>query len=129
MPNARKCPVCAIALTTTELYRQTVDRCLQCNGVYFDAGELESIIKLVRLAGEVKLDEEEIDTVGEQERERILRCPIDDEVMIKHEIAGVVIDICDKCRGIWLDDREITALKFAEQHVRANLNLYIRLGN
>ena len=37
-------------------------------------------------------------------------CPRDGKLMDKKVINDVVIDICPKCKGIWLDDDEINKL-------------------
>jgi Zn-finger nucleic acid-binding protein len=39
------------------------------------------------------------------------------------------MDKCPTCKGIWLDDGEAAALMIAQGHVRANVGLYLRLGN
>ena len=110
------------------MQQQLIDRCPQCNGIYFDKGELESLVQLVRLFRVGRLDEPDIDTIPEAEKGRPLCCPHDGTVMGKKEIGSQVIDICPKCEGIWLDDQEIVALKIAENHIKSNLRLYIRLG-
>ncbi len=40
-----KCPKCGADLTTSEYHGIQVDRCPECHGVWFDAGEVESITK------------------------------------------------------------------------------------
>lgn len=125
----RKCPRCPSNLVEVDFHGQRVDRCEQCLGIYFDHGELESIIHLVDLFCNANLQEEEIDTIHEREKQDQLLCPVDGELMEKREVAGQIIDICPKCQGIWLDNGEVLALKSAEKHIRQNLNLYIRLGS
>lgn len=124
----RTCYECDESLQKIELQGQTVDRCPKCEGIFFDAGELESIIHLVKLYQGLKLDEEEIDSVPEVEHKRIVHCPEDNAEMQPHDIMGLTIDRCPQCKGVWLDRGEIAALKLAENHIRQNLNLYIRLG-
>lgn len=126
----RLCPACHIPLTETLLHRQTVDRCHQCNGIFFDAGELESILQIVDIFNHIHLSEDDIDPIPDIEKKRILQCPEDQSTMIKEEIGeNIVIDLCEQCQGIWLDDHEITALKRIETHIRNYLNLYIKLGS
>jgi Zn-finger nucleic acid-binding protein len=122
------CPVCRLALQEMKLQTQLVDRCPQCNGIYFDQGELEVLVKLIRIFGQVELGERDIDTIPTTEKERTLACPSDGKIMNKENVAGHIIDKCSHCQGIWLDDNEIVALKLSERHIRENLNLYIRLG-
>ena len=40
-----KCPKCGADLTTEEYHGIQVDRCHECLGVWFDAGEAESLLK------------------------------------------------------------------------------------
>lgn len=124
----RPCPVCSVPLEEISLHSEKVDRCPQCNGIYFDKGELESIIKLVDLVNSVQLSEEEIDTIDPSEHERKLHCSVDQTLMEKREIGGYVIDICPTCSGIWLDNDELALLKMTQEHIKQNLQLYIRLG-
>jgi Zn-finger nucleic acid-binding protein len=124
----RKCPACSVPLAEVDLHRETVDRCPSCNGIYFDAGELESIVRLVRLAQGAALEEDEIETVSPQESARALACPADGTIMEKQDIGGTVVDRCPLCRGIWLDNGEIVALRMVENHIKENILLYVRLG-
>lgn len=125
----RKCPACSDDLVETGLHGQLVDRCRSCNGIFFDAGELESILRIVDLFTSIPMDEEEIDTVPREEVDRIMTCPAEGIPMDPVDAAGLIIDVCPECRGIWLDGGEITALKIAERHIIENIQLYIRLGN
>ena len=36
-----------------------------------------------------------------------MQCPIDGEALVITERAGVEIDYCPKCRGVWLDRGEL----------------------
>lgn len=124
----RTCPACGAPLQSRTLHGQDIDRCPSCRGVYFDAGELEAVVGLVREFEQVELTEPEIESARAREPSRTLRCPADGEEMEKYEIGGEVVDRCARCSGIWLDDGEVAALKLAEQHIRSYIDLYIRLG-
>ncbi len=125
----RKCPVCDdVSLVEVELQGEEVDRCPQCNGIYFDQGELESIVEMIQLFLSVQLEENEIDTFEASEVSRQMKCPADQSIMEKRDLGGHVMDVCPTCKGIWLDDREIAMLKITEYHIQQNLNLYLRLG-
>lgn len=129
MNDNRMCPVCKTALTKEFIHNETVDRCKQCNGIYFDKGELENISHIIRLFQQSNMDEQEIKTGALARHTRHVKCPVDDETMEAYGLAGIIVDICPHCDGIWLDDGEIQALKIAENHIKQNLNLFIRLGN
>ncbi len=40
-----KCPKCGADLSTEDYHGVEVDRCPECHGVWFDAGEVESLVK------------------------------------------------------------------------------------
>lgn len=125
----RTCPVCQKNLDEIKLHSQVVDRCKVCNGIYFDQGELETILHIIGLFNQIELGEADIDTIPAAEKTRDLRCPADGQIMQKREVTGNIIDICPHCQGIWLDDREILALKLSERHIKDNLGLYFKLGH
>lgn len=41
----------------------------------------------------------------------IVRCPSCDIVMTPQSRAGITVDICLKCKGVWLDPGEIDILE------------------
>lgn len=40
-----KCPKCGMDLTTIEFQGISVDKCPNCNGTFFDAGEVEQLLE------------------------------------------------------------------------------------
>lgn len=42
-----------------------------------------------------------------KKKEKILRCPLDNEIMTKLTSQGVTVDRCSKCGGMWLDKGEM----------------------
>ena len=44
-PNWMKCPKCGDDMEEIELMRIKVDKCLQCQGIYFDNGELQILLE------------------------------------------------------------------------------------
>lgn len=124
----RRCPRCTTELIEAAFEGERVDRCGRCQGMFFDAGELESILGMMRLYGAAVLMEDEIPAVPDEELERRRTCPADGGPMSPRQIGALTIDVCARCSGVWLDEGELAALKRAEQHIRDNLNLYIRLG-
>ncbi|HLC63298.1 MAG TPA: zf-TFIIB domain-containing protein [Candidatus Nanoarchaeia archaeon] len=43
----------------------------------------------------------------DENKEKLLMCPRCEKAMEKVTKQGVTIDVCNKCHGIWLDDKEI----------------------
>ncbi|MFT7623149.1 MAG: Zn-finger nucleic acid-binding protein [Myxococcota bacterium] len=125
----RICPNDGDPLVEEAMVGQRVDRCQLCGGIFFDKGELESILRLVKHFHKVTLDEADIETVPCAERCRDVACVNGHGTMTPQDLGGIIIDACDTCGAVWLDHGEIVALKIAEASVRQNITLYLRLGN
>jgi ribosomal protein L37AE/L43A len=39
-----------------------------------------------------------------------MKCPRCDGTLVERTVADAVIDVCDKCRGVWLDTGELDLL-------------------
>jgi len=101
-------------------YKQVeLDYCGNCQGVWFDAGELELLLEKAGVDGARSF----MDTLlhqpeaGTDEKRR--KCPICRRRMKKASIAGashVLIDGCERGDGIWFDGGEVDHLvKFLSQ--------------
>jgi len=93
-----------------------------------DKGELASLIRMVKFFREVTLEEKDIPSIAIEEVERQVECPVDKTLMEPTDFVMTVVDICPECGGVWLDGGEITTLKLAENNIRQNHDLYVRLG-
>lgn len=127
--HTRNCPTDGVALVEETMAAQLVERCPDCAGLFFDKGELESILRIARHFQAVRLDEPELETIPAEEVERHVMCPADGTHMNPRELGGTIIDECPQCEGLWLDHGEVVALKIAEASIRQNLSLYLRLGS
>ena len=123
----RKCPRCNLPMASTTLHSEKVERCSECNGTFFDKGELGSIINLIQIYREVEFDEKDIQTLEDSER-KPYTCPSDGFDMTRKDYLGAILDECRDCGGLWLDDGEIASLATTATHIQQNLKLYIRLG-
>ena len=124
----RHCYECDAQTNEIDFHGEKVDKCEKCGGLFFDKGELSKIVHLAEVFHNIHIEEEDIDSVPQAEHQRIVYCPADKSEMKPMDIAGLIIDVCPDCGGVWLDDGEISALKLAENHIKQNLQLYIRLG-
>lgn len=120
-----KCPCDGTELTKRRYERDImVDLCLTCRGVWLDPGELEAIEETherdyaEELARMVDLGYNAYE-LARQKGGRTLRCPRCGDEMEAREYARcsqVMIDVCRKDHGIWLDRGELEALEtFFEQ--------------
>jgi Zn-finger nucleic acid-binding protein len=80
------------------------DLCPTCRGVFFDLFALEQLLKN-DLAAHTVGDASEILSPSLSERTE-LDCPRCPAKMLRRELAGVDIEWCDGCRGIFLDAGE-----------------------
>jgi Zn-finger nucleic acid-binding protein len=99
-----------------------VDVCFICEGLWFDAGELEKVIKAdAKDFKFIDVDREELDgkeivNFKEELDKTECKCPrcSDGTKLIRKEHEGirkVNVDVCPKCNGIWLDGGEIKELR------------------
>jgi len=100
------CPVCNNSMVVLELEQIEIDYCIDCGGIWLDAGELElmletesernRIINLFKKAGPGK--------------EKSYNCPICGKRMLKFDIGEeekVKIDKCKRNHGLWFDKGEL----------------------
>ena len=112
----RICPNCDIPLN---LHRVDsfgsiyIDKCDECQGIFFDFGELEQILKKeVKSKGykDIQLLKEVIENpLMQKEKPRYKKCPVCQEKMLRvnyQKRSGVIIDKCNK-DGFWLDGGEL----------------------
>lgn len=114
------CPVCTNAMITLELDDVEIDHCLDCGGIWLDAGELEMLLGNSESAKSVIESFKAADGSGEKLR----RCPICLKKMEKIHVGkgakAVLIDRCRKADGLWFDRGELedifTGAEFDEEH-------------
>ena len=101
------CPVCKNAMITLELAEVEIDHCIDCGGIWLDAGELELLLGDPEKSKQL-LDSFEIDSNC---TERPRRCPICDKKMQKIVVGKatptLLIDKCTKGDGLWFDKGEL----------------------
>jgi Zn-finger nucleic acid-binding protein len=104
------CPKCR----TVTLARQRVpdanveiDYCPTCKGLWFEATELESIMRLAARDLKVPWGAEKVGIL----------CPACREFLFafKYPQTLVTVDMCDKCHGLWLDAGEGPEIKAVRQ--------------
>lgn len=104
------CPKCAgKRLEAATVKGIEVDQCPACRGVWFDEQELsrllattpEELKPIARGRGDAAQDT------------RPGRCPRDAQPLMRVRSArqpAVVVDVCPRCRGLWLDGGELAQL-------------------
>lgn len=111
------CPACQgqpLDLLTDSSTGLEVDSCPNCLGVWFDAAELsefyqspELMKRLTPVGGGSLHHTYEISS-------KARRCPRCRHGMDRPLVAGISVDVCRECRGIWFDNGELK--KITEIH-------------
>lgn len=115
----RICPRCEKAMKTIDLKiggTFLIERCETCMGMFFDAGELEALIKAtVKNVGHVNHKKlKELYALQRHDEYGIsyIKCPVCETVMNRVNFgqrSGVIIDRCPD-HGLWLDGGELRHL-------------------
>jgi uncharacterized protein len=98
-----RCPRCKVPLTKVEYQPGTeVYWCSLCSGIWVDGEELYEILQISpdAIPVAVRKDNKVCPKCGSS-----LFYPVD------FQDTGIVIDICERCKGIWFDRGEIQAMK------------------
>lgn len=106
------CPACRKIFLKTQVDTQTrleIDVCPRCYGIWFDGSELSRFLQSDELKRKFYLAEDvaparpEGASVSAQAR----NCPRCRKPMEEKRFADVAVDVCETCKGLWLDDGEI----------------------
>ena len=126
------CPVCVGARMEKIHVRDrsgtlTLDTCPRCGGLWFERGEVGQLstrnpsslrthvptradrVRPPCLGCHAPLDrdEEKCAVCGER---NVLHCPSCDREMDRREHAGLILDFCRDCHGVWFDNAELSAI-------------------
>jgi hypothetical protein len=83
-----------------------LDYCVNCSGVWFDAGELELLLETMELEGTALSLDNILTSPEAKSAEKKRRCPICGEKMKKATVGHkpeVLIDACPQGDGLWFD--------------------------
>ena len=101
------CPVCKNAMITLELADVEIDHCIECGGIWLDAGELELLLGEPEKAKQL-LDAFKLDSTS---TEKPRKCPICRKKMQKIIVGStrptLLIDKCRRGDGLWFDQGEL----------------------
>jgi membrane associated rhomboid family serine protease len=99
------CPRCTFLIEPVVTRGVEIDHCRRCGGTFFDAGEAPGAF------GEgARFDAWHDLWSAHDAKPSVLKCPKDATPMHAHGVptsgAGVMIDVCPHCHGMWLDRDE-----------------------
>jgi len=107
------CPACKNNMIVVEHHQIELDYCPQCQGVWFDSGELELLVERLKLGDTELFLRSILRTTEAQSTEKKRRCPICTQKMKKTTIGEeprILIDACQRGDGLWFDGGEMTQL-------------------
>ena len=106
-----KCPKCTGEMEVVEFSDVTVDRCVDCKGIWFDIGEAE---KLKLMDGSEQIDIGSVKVGKQHDAEVKIDCPRCQTHMIRMVDPNqphIHYEGCTVCYGLYLDAGEFTDLK------------------
>ena len=81
-----------------------VDSCPECFGIWFDGEELRNFFPKEKLVSRLMSPAPGGATPGAGKR----TCPRCQVELTESSVGDVEVDVCRKCRGIWLDEGELS---------------------
>ena len=102
-----QCPECRIDLVCEDIATAGVqlDVCRQCNGIWFDPGEINKAIANIIHKPLCDVHRMFLGTLKDHARNR--PCPCCSKSMNTVCRHSVELDFCETCRGFWLDSGEL----------------------
>ena len=92
----RICPRCGIDMYVVERNEEFLDVCKECHGIWFDPSELDD---LMGAGSPIEL----LINITDSLKGENLPCPVCERGMATKEVYDVYVDLCEECRGIWMD--------------------------
>jgi len=99
-------------MIVVEYRRIELDHCTSCQGIWFDAGELELLLKSLHVADTQPLFKDILSSPEAPSAEKKRKCPICGRRMRKATIGKpeIMIDACGREHGLWFDGGEVSQL-------------------
>ena len=107
------CPTCKNDMIVIEHDKIELDYCTDCNGVWFDAGEMDLLLQSIDINSSGSLLKDMLNAPEEASPEKKRKCPICGFKMKKTAIGEsniILIDVCPQGDGMWFDGGELTQL-------------------
>ena len=107
------CPACKSDMLVVEYNKIELDYCTRCQGVWFDSGELELLLKSLSLESPNLFLGNIINSEEAESSERKRKCPTCGQKMKKTTIGEhprILIDACRREDGLWFDGGELGQL-------------------
>ncbi len=107
------CPACKTETVVVEHEKIELDYCTNCQGVWFDSGELELFLGSMSLESHSQFLSDILSSPEDKPSEKKRKCPICHRKMKKATLSQqpeLLIDVCLKGDGLWFDGGEVGQL-------------------
>ncbi len=107
------CPACKSDMIVVEYNKIELDYCTDCQGVWFDSGELELLLESMNLESQNVFLSNILSSEEAESSEKKRKCPICGQKMKKTGIGQepeILIDVCQRGDGLWFDGGELGQL-------------------
>lgn len=107
------CPACKSDMIVVEYNKIELDYCTDCQGVWFDSGELELLLESINLESQNVFLSNILSSEEAESSEKKRKCPICGQKMKKTGIGQepeILIDVCQRGDGLWFDGGELGQL-------------------
>ena len=116
------CPVCRIDLRQTDLGEHglvVLDVCPECEGAWFDKGELDRLDEAIW----VNVEERSFHEVeGDHKGAECPKCSVSLDPISPDDEQRLIVDRCPSCKGFWLDRGELERVAEVAGRVQAELS-------
>jgi uncharacterized protein len=105
-----RCPIDKSDMIVVEHQDIELDYCLQCKGVWFDSGELDLLISVLKSEGAELSPQGSLTSEPSKTEEATKKCPVCGRKMNKFLIGKqpkIIIDSCPQEDGLWFDGGEL----------------------
>lgn len=112
--SAYHCPVCKDTLVAATVAEVHVLYCRRCHGVLISQGVFAAVVKYVQ--AQAPEPSAPLKPLSRDDLQRSLHCSSCRRLMETHPYYGpgnIVIDVCMRCRLVWLDGGELNAISNA----------------
>ena len=112
------CPVCRDTLVAATVADIPAQYCRRCHGVLINQGMFALVVKYLRAHD--RAPNAPLRPLNRDDLQRVLHCPGCNQLLETHPYYGpgnIVIDVCMRCRLVWLDGGELRAISNAASWV------------
>ncbi len=106
------CPSCSSDLSRYSIFRMEIEACSRCGGMFLDQGELRKLKDRVsrNWTHDLRWVDDEMEAIDSSSfipsRRACPKCTDKKLVTANFGASSILIDVCPKCHGVWLDGTE-----------------------